>query len=94
MVAISTPTSLWIDSVIAKYTSSPELQKLKDQFKTGDLDLSKYTCHEGILLYKGRIYIDSASPLRTVVLQQLHDSPVRGHSGFHKTLKRARTNFF
>lgn len=62
VLAISAPTPVWIDSVCAKYASSEELHKLKDQLRKGELDLTKYTCHDGIFFYKGRIYIDFVFP--------------------------------
>lgn len=85
--APSTPTPTWISSVKAEYSSNPVLQRLKEKFEQGKLDITLYTSHDGMFFYKGQIYITEDSPLRQTILQQLHESPVEDHSGYHKALK-------
>ena len=53
-----------------------------------------YSLQNGLLLYKGRIYLGTCEALKTVVLHQVHDSPLRGHSGFLKTLHRVKRDFY
>ena len=48
----------------------------------------------GLLLYKGKIFLGLCDALKTVVLQQVHDSPLGGHSGFLKTLHRVQRDFY
>ena len=48
----------------------------------------------GLLLYKGKIYLRSCDALKAIVLQQVHDSPLGGHSGFLKTLHRVQRDFY
>ena len=48
-----------------------------------------FTFYNGLLSYKGRLYLgDSNGDLKSVVLQQMHDSPLEGHSGYLKYLHR------
>lgn len=70
------------------------MQELVKKFEKGELDITHFTRHGGLLFYKGRIYIDSQSPLRTDILKELHASPLGGHSGYHKTLQRVPADFF
>lgn len=65
-----------------------------EKFNKGELDLTRYTKHDGLLFYEGRIFIAFTSPMRNDILKQLHESPLGGHSGYHKTLKRVQTDFF
>ena len=42
----------------------------------------------GLLLYKGKIYLGTCDALKATVLQQVHDSPLGGHPRFLKTLHK------
>ena len=48
----------------------------------------------GLLLYKDKIFLGLCDALKAVVLQQVHDSPLGGHSGFLKTLHRVQRDFY
>ena len=52
-----------------------------------------FSNQNGLLLYKGRIYLGSCDALKVVVLQQVHNSPLEGHSGFLKTFHRVKRDF-
>ena len=53
-----------------------------------------YSLQNGLLLYKGRIYLGTCEALKTAILHQVHDSPLGGHSGFLKTLHRVKKDFY
>ena len=40
------------------------------------------------------MFLSSSSPLKPLVLQQMHDSPIGGHSGYLKNLYRVKQDFF
>ena len=45
---------------------------------------------DGLLTYKGRIYIPNVSDLRRVVMDEIHQAPYSGHLGYQKTIATAR----
>ena len=53
-----------------------------------------FSIQNGLLLYKGRIYLGSYDALKVAVLQQVQNSPLGGHSRFLKTLHRVKRDFF
>ena len=46
--------------------------------------LEDWNTEEGLLLYKGRIYVPKDDTLRTEIVKLHHDAPAAGHPGRHK----------
>lgn len=63
-MGLSTPAPNWVDVVQTKYETKSELQKLMERFKTGELDPTLYSCHNGMIFYEGQLYIATNSPFR------------------------------
>lgn len=53
-----------------------------------------FKVHRGQLFFKDKLYISSNSPLKHVLLEELHISPLGGHSGIHKTYGRLSENVY
>ena len=51
------------------------------------------TLQNGLLLYKGRIYLGICDSLKTAILQQIHDGPLGGHSGYLKSYTGSKGTF-
>ena len=49
---------------------------------------------DGLLTYKGRIYIPNVADLRRVVMDEIHQAPYSGHPGYQKTIATARKQYF
>ena len=49
---------------------------------------------DGLLTYKGRIYIPDVANLRRVVMDEIHQAPYSGHPGYQKTIAIARKQYF
>ena len=47
-----------------------------------------------MLFYKGMIYFGSSLAIRAQVLHFVHNNPIASHSGFKKTLQRAKRDFY
>ena len=45
---------------------------------------------DGLLFFKGRIYLGPTSVLKSSILQQVHNGPLGGHSGYLKTLHKVK----
>jgi hypothetical protein len=46
------------------------------------------------LYYKQRVYISKSSIIKEANMNYIHDSPILGHTGFERTLKNVRRDFF
>ncbi|CAH9101834.1 unnamed protein product [Cuscuta europaea] len=49
---------------------------------------------KGLLYYKGKLVLPSASPRVTKILNEYHSSAVGGHSGYFRTMKRVSNLFY
>ena len=49
---------------------------------------------DGVVLYRGRVYIPPDGQLRHNIMNTLHDSPITGHSGQWKTTDLVTHNFW
>ena len=90
---ISFPTP-WLSELKSNYDSDPKLKVILQVVQLGSNSSQGFTFYNGLLFYKGRLYLsDSNQDLKAVVLQQVHDSPLGGHSGYLKTLHRLQKDF-
>ena len=76
------------------YKEDDKYHKLLTIFSTNGLAPVGFSLQNGLLLYKDKVFLSIASPLKGLVLQYVHDSPLRGHFGYLKTLYRVKQDFF
>ena len=56
--------------------------------------LPDYSYSQGILRYKGMIWVGAASALRQKLISCFHDSFLGGHSGNHGTYQRIKSYLY
>jgi hypothetical protein len=61
---------------------------VKDNGKPG------YEVKQGVLFYKGRLVISPSSPSIPLLLEEFHNTPMGGHSGFLRTYRRVAYNIY
>ena len=83
-----------MDILKDSYNTNHEYQQLFEALAVEDSAPAGFTLHNGLLFYKGRIFLSHSSPLKPLVLQHVHNSPCGGHFGYLKTLHRVRHDFF
>ena len=94
LLAISFSMSQWLEELKNEHANDADIQHKLTQLKEGVEDLTQFTQHGGLLFFKGRFYLSPQSLLKSKVLSHLHDSPLGGHAGFHKTYQRVKREFF
>ena len=71
-----------------------KLDKFACDVLYGIMGDDNYRILNGLIYYKGRIYLVLYSKLKYKVLQEAHDSPLAGHSGIFKTYRKLRQRFY
>lgn len=84
----------WISDVQESYTKDLKAQekiaaKLLDQTTNPD-----YSYINGILRYKGRLYIGDEVAIKQLIIKHIHDLAIGGHSGMQGSYKRAKSVFY
>jgi transposase InsO family protein len=91
---ISFPTPTWVDELKASYGSDVHTQNLLSLLQQNSGVPKGYSLQQGLIMYKGQLYIVKDSDFKSQVLQYIHSNPSAGHSGYHKTVHRAKADFF
>jgi hypothetical protein len=68
-----------------------ELQKDKGR---GTIKSAKWSESDGLLMFRGKIYVPKDRDLRRHIVEQHHDTCITGHAGHFKTLKLASHNYW
>jgi hypothetical protein len=90
---ISFPTPDWITELKSSYQSDQKTLDILVDLQMGTTTSCGFSLQQGLLLYKGRLWIVKGSPFQHQILEFIHSNPGIGHSGDHKTLHRAKANF-
>ena len=91
---ISFPTPTWVAELKASYEADSAIQTILAAFQEGGNPPKGFSLVDGLLFFKGRIYLGSNSPLKSSILHHVHNGPLGGHSGYVKTLHRVKQDFY
>lgn len=91
--ALSVCVPTWLDEVTAGYVDDPHTRSLMAQVLLKPASFPQYTVQDGVLRYKGRIWLGANSSLELKVLNALHAGAVGGHSGVQVTYTRLKRLF-
>ena len=91
--ALSLCQPAWTQEVTNSYETDIEAQTLLAQLAITSPDERGYTLNQGLIRYKGRLWIGANSALQTKLISALHYSPIGGHSGATTTYHRVKKLF-
>ena len=91
---ISFPTPTWVADLKASYGTDSAIKDIIAAFQEGNTPPKGFSLMDGLLFFKGRIYLGSNSPLKSSILHHVHNGPLGGHSGYVKTLHRVKQDFY
>lgn len=82
LCVVSVATLLWMNDIVAGYTKDAKAQQLLATLAVLPNAVNNFQLQQGILKYKGRIWLGTNAALQNRIIWTFHDSPVGGHSGF------------
>jgi hypothetical protein len=82
------------DGILEAANSDQRYLKIKETSQQDNLQ-QKFNCYElkedGILIYRGKMYVSNSGELKNIVLREMHNVPYVGHPGYHKTIAHVRS---
>ncbi|XP_042972693.1 uncharacterized protein LOC122304485 [Carya illinoinensis] len=94
LAVISFPTPLWIDELKGSYSLCLRIADIVTKLQLGEPGPKHFSMQQGLLLRKGKMVVVPASSMQSKILEYIHNNPHAGHVGYHKTLHRARRDFW
>lgn len=91
--AISTCIPKWTTQLIEGYKEDPVALDLITALAANPAAHDRYTLRDGLLRYKGRIYVGANSQAHNNILQALHSTGIGGHSRSTATYHRIKALF-
>lgn len=93
MYAISTCEPSWITLISDGYASNPYTKDILAKLSVCKDSVKNFTLQEGLLVFKGKLWIGNNPSLHLQILSALHAAPASGHSGFPVTYRRLKQLF-
>lgn len=91
---LSISTISWVTKLKAQYAVDLILQDTLQKWHRVNLDPHKYSLKDDLIFYKNNIFIGDCPTLKTQTLHYVHSDPATGHSGYERTLHRAKRDFY
>ncbi|WVZ63910.1 LOW QUALITY PROTEIN: hypothetical protein U9M48_013504 [Paspalum notatum var. saurae] len=91
--AVSTILPAWLQEVLNSYTTDSKAQILLSQLAVTTPNAKGYSLDQGLIKYKGKIWIGHNSALQTKIIAAMHSTPIGSHSGINTTYYRVKKLF-
>jgi len=72
----------------------PDFILMRDKCLSDPSSHPQFKLQDGLLLYRGKIWLSNKSTFVPLLLREFHETPIGGHAGVNKTLKRICANFY
>jgi hypothetical protein len=76
----------WLQAVHQEWLQDPKSSHLIQQLQSNDPASPGYSWLHDELQYKGHLYLSKQSKLKSMVLSEVHTTPIVGHSELHQNL--------
>ena len=92
-MAISISTPAWMTNLIHGYEEDDQAKELLTELSICSTNEKGFQLLNGLIRYKGRIWVGNNIVAQQHILQALHDSAIGDHSGFSATYHRVKQLF-
>jgi len=94
MMWLTVPQCELVTKIQEIYSSNSTLKHLYQQVLRCPEEYPGFKVVKGILLCHDKIFIPYQSPLKQVLLDEFHATPMAGHAGIHRTYGQLSDNFY
>ena len=93
LLAISATTPKWLEIVVEGYQADDQSKQLLAELALTGTNEKGFSLVDGVIRYKGRIWLGSHKEAHTAILLALHSSGLGGHSGITATYQKIKALF-
>lgn len=93
LAAVSECVPTWVQKLTEGYKEDPATKQLLTELAITPSNARGYTLQNGIIRFKGRVWVGNNNIAQQHILIALHDSGVGGHSGIAATYQRVKQLF-
>jgi hypothetical protein len=93
-LAITVPHLDFIHTFKQQLVQDTEFQQFLVKVQNQPDDYPDFAILDGLLFFKGKLFIPPNSPLKQALLEEFHSSTIGGHSGIHRTFGRLQENVY
>jgi len=93
IMAVSLCTPTWVENLTAGYEQDEFTRQLLTELSITPDNDKGYQLLNGVIRYKGRVWVGHNTLAQQHILQALHNSGIGGHSGFQATYQRIKQLF-
>lgn len=94
LVAITHGVPKWVLELQSSVVDDPQAIEYIVQALSDVIGPKESYYQQGILMYRGKVFVGSSGEWRNNILRELHDSQLGGHSGINNTYHRIAQIFF
>lgn len=84
----------WVTELTDSYGGDEFAQNGISECTLAPQDVSFFQYTDGLLKYKGRLYVGKCTDLRSKLIANIHESSMGGHSGVENTYQKIYTVFY
>lgn len=84
----------WIEEVLSSYEGDTEVAQVLNTIRNGVAVVQDIEWNQGLLRYKGKVWIGKAGNMRQQFINIIHTSGLSGHSGIMATYQRLKSIFY
>jgi hypothetical protein len=93
LAAVSTSTPRWLEIIIEGYQQDTSTKALLAELSITGSNDKGFSLVDGIIKYKGRIWLGTHTEAHQAVLLALHSSGLGGHNGINATYQKVKSLF-
>ena len=94
LLSESTPQLILWEAIKQAYKHDIEATTLLERISKEPGQLPNFILRDGLLLFKGLIWIPANSTLQTIIIAEFHSTPTGGHAGIHRSTARLASVFY
>lgn len=93
LMAVSCTTPKWLEIIVEGYHHDDQSKQLLAELAISGTNDKGYSLVDGIIKYKGRIWLGNHKEAHQAILLALHSSGLGGHSGITATYQKIKSLF-